>query len=109
MGELREGYDRIIHNDDALTDGGHVRLRCQRCGEELVDIWITKPNQPIKTNAIVRCCFCEEAYSKVHEFNGKFYIAGGKNTVFRNAEILDVQQDNTGLIKQEIRIEVEKE
>jgi hypothetical protein len=58
-----------------LSDGGHVILACSNCRAGLVDIWITRPDQPFEWKVRANCPFCGDK-SFVEVVKGGFHYGG---------------------------------
>jgi hypothetical protein len=58
-----------------MSDGGHTYLSCSNCNAILVDIWVTRPNQPIECKVQAKCAFCGDR-SFVKLIKGGYYHGG---------------------------------
>jgi hypothetical protein len=54
-----------------LVDGGHVILKCSNCDKPLVDVLITRPNDPFEWKVVAKCCYCGDK-SVEHTIKGRF-------------------------------------
>lgn len=56
-----------------IKDDGHIVLKCSSCGKELVDIWVTHKEMPVKTTLVAECCFCgDKSFEK--SVDGVFHL-----------------------------------
>ena len=71
-----------------IKDDGHVILSCSNCRKDLVDIWLTHHDMPVKTTIIATCGYCgDKSFSQ--EIAGIFHI-GPVNGVY----ITDISTQN---------------
>lgn len=74
-----------------LTDGGTVIISCSNCGEKLVRVLITRPNESIGGKVVewkvrATCCYCK-GKSKVETIKGGFHYAGWGEENKQDAEM----------------------
>lgn len=72
---MSENKKENVNETATLKDGGHVYLKCSSCRKELVDIWITRPDEPFQWKFKAHCCYCGDE-SFAHEIKGGFHISG---------------------------------
>ncbi len=58
-----------------LSDGGHVHPSCSNCDALLMDIWVTRPNDPFRWKVRCNCPFCGDDSFTV-EVRGGFHYGG---------------------------------
>jgi len=97
----RQQY-KEMDRDSFLVDGGKTIIKCSTCDGSLAEIWIVKPNLPIKSKIIARCPFCGNSSFQI-EVNGKFIIGHVGNTTISENEMVDFYEKD-GIIYQEVLI-----
>lgn len=49
-----------------IEDGKHEIIRCSACDKDLIEIWIVRPDAPLKTEMVVDCPFCgDKSFQKI--------------------------------------------
>ena len=87
----REELKEAMQNTE-ICKGEHIFLQCSSCQEDLVDIWITKPDVSLKTKMVASCCFCDnKSFSKV--IDGSFHLGVTEKTNISTCESLDDDDD----------------
>jgi len=97
----RQQY-KEMDKDSFLIDGGKTIIKCSTCDCSLAEIWIVKPNLPIKSKIIAQCPFCGNSSFQI-EVNGKFIIGHVGNTTISENEMVDFYEKD-GIIYQEVLI-----
>jgi len=87
-------YDEICDQrknttiNEGFVDGEHRIIRCNRCSLNLIDIWITRPNMPMKTCVKAKCFQCDQETEKV-------IVSGAFEIGFTDdAQITDLEYDD---------------
>ena len=92
----KEKLKEEMQNSD-VVDGEHVILQCSSCQENLVDIWITKPDVNIKMKMVASCGFCgDNSFSKIIE--GSFHLGTTEKTSIARCESLDDEDVSQGKV-----------
>src|SRR5215216_2355652 len=75
-----------------LENGPHVLIKCSACGKELVDVWVTQPNEqdprtgkPFEWKIQAHCCYCGDT-SFIEIIRGAFHWGGIGETKKDDAE-----------------------
>jgi hypothetical protein len=61
--EVTESVRSEPNRDNSAKGREHVILQCSNCNEELVDLWISAPNEkigkdPVQWKVKATCCYC---------------------------------------------------
>tara|TARA_R110000751_G_scaffold289780_1_gene396067 strand:- start:1771 stop:2106 length:336 start_codon:yes stop_codon:yes gene_type:complete len=87
----KEKLKEEIRNSD-VVNGDHVILQCSSCEEDLVDIWITKPDVNIKMKMVASCGLCgDKSFSKI--IKGSFHLGVTDSMSITECESLDGDED----------------
>jgi hypothetical protein len=83
-----------------IKDDGHILLKCSNCDKELIDIWLTHTEMPIKTKIAAVCCFCgDKSFQK--EIKGVYHLSACKNLSINNIindnEVFIIQTSQIGV------------
>lgn len=57
---------------EGLVDGGMSSIKCSSCKAPLVDIWITRADQPITWKVKAGCPFCGDG--KPSKLHGSYWV-----------------------------------
>lgn len=66
-----------------MRDGGEVVLECSGCGERLIEVWITSPDEGSEWKLRAHCPHCNDKSWPV-TIRGGFNLAGLDNTELDN-------------------------
>jgi len=84
--------DEELKSEVSLKDGGHKYLYCSACNEQLVDIWVTKPEENVKFKMRATCGYCDDkSFSEIVE--GAFHLGVTERSTISRIESLDSDED----------------
>ncbi len=93
---------------ELIEDGVKSIISCSSCGEELIEIWVVRPNAPLKTSLVVECPLCnDQSFTK--EIKGQYCLGQieSKKVIMTDTPT-KVNTDDSGQLLQEVRVKTTK-
>ena len=94
--------------EEFVENGKKVIIKCSNCDEELVEIWIVRPNAEITSNIVAECPHCNDK-SFMQTIDGQFCIGkveSGRTLLVNIPTTYDTSE--SGMLVQNILIKTEK-
>ncbi len=84
-----------------------IIIVCSNCNKPLVEIWVIRPNAPIKSEIVAKCCHCGDKSFKM-SVAGQYCIGNLESGVTKLADITTDMKEVNGQLIQYVTIETEK-
>lgn len=85
------------------VDGEKIIIKCSSCDRELIEVWITRPNAPIKSEIVATCCCGDKSFRKT--VMGFFNLGETEKGESQMVDMkTDVEQDENGNFIQKLTV-----
>lgn len=64
-----------LPNESKMKDGGRIFLKCSSCDNNLMEVWVQRPDEKIVTKIRAKCPYCKDM-SFVCDIKGGFAYSG---------------------------------
>ena len=82
-----------MRNEHLQEDGRKTIVRCSNCETELIEIWVTRPNAPLKSTINTNCGHCGDKAFEV-KIPGMFLLGECESELTRIKDIETVMSDD---------------
>ena len=86
----KETREKITGNieEAPIENGGHVIFSCSTCEQELIDVWVTKPEADVTFKITANCWSCgDKSFSQI--IKGGFHLGVTKETDIVSCESME--------------------